>query len=292
MKRERAAFAQKVLRLGASLRGLADIAGVAKNKTVRHFHRSIHAWKRTHLSAEPFTDDDGELIMVVDGIYFSFEDVEHVCLMILVRPVLQARARLRGLIIMKGDESKKHWEEAFERALTPMEESQVKGIVADGSHGLVSLCKEREWVYQRCQFHLLGELKNFCAGYKNHQTGTLRKKIFTLVCQILDTPDEKEMKYFVTKLSHLIAHPECPRTVKKKIRGFLKHLTKYRTCYRYPEMNLPKTSNTAECTGHLIRSVLSRMRGVKTLQSLEYWLDIIMRLHPEIQCNGFKNTQN
>jgi hypothetical protein len=279
------------LRLGSSLRGLADIAGVSKSKTIRHFHRSVLAWKRAHLAAEPFTEEDGEFILVIDGIYFSFNDEEYVCLMILARPVHGARARLRGLVVIPGDESKEHWEEALEYALTPMEESLVKGIVADGSHGLVSLCKERGWVYQRCQFHLLGELKNFCSGHKNHQTRPLRRKIFDLVRQILNTPDEKETKRLVQKLSRLITHPDCPGTVRKKIRGFLKHISKYRTCYRYPDLNLPRTSNTAECTGHLIRTVLSRMRGVKTLKSLEYWLDIIMRVYPKIQCNGFKNTQ-
>lgn len=211
--------------------------------------------------------------------------------MILLRTIHGTRARLRGLIIMKGDESKEHWEEAFEQTLTPMEESQIKGIVADGSHGPVSLCKERGWVYQRCQFHLLGELKNFCSGYKNHQTRELRKMIFNLVHVILDTPDEKETKQLVKKLFRLIAHPECPLTVRKKVSGFLKHREKYRTCYRYPELNLPKTSNTAECVGRLIRGILTRMHGVRTLKSLEYWLDIALREHPEITCNGFKNNQ-
>lgn len=271
---------------------MADIRNTSKDSVTRRFHRSILGWKRTHLPAEPFTEESGLLILVVDGIYFSFEDVEYVCLMILVRPVHESWARLRGLVIMQGDESKKHWEDAFEQVLTPMEEAQVKGIVADGSHGLVSLCKERGWVYQRCHFHLLGELKNFCSGHKNHQTKKLRRNIFELVRTILNTPDEKEMKRLVKNLRRLIAHPDCPKTVKKKIRGFLKHLEKFRTCYRYPELNLPKTSNTAECVGRQIRDILSRMRGVNTLKSLEYWLDIIMRIHPEFQCNGFRNTPN
>jgi hypothetical protein len=292
LKREQSIFAERVLRLGASIRGIADMKSSPEAAIRRRFHRSVQSWKRTHKPAEPFTEDRGFLIIVADGIYFTFEEEEYVCLMILVRPTQETRARLRGLVIMKGDESKEHWEEAFERVLTPLEEAQIKGIVADGSHGLVSLCKERGWVYQRCHFHLLGELKNFCSGHKNHRTRELRKRIFDLVREILDTPDEKEMRMRVKRLSRLTAHPECPRTVRKKISGFLKHLERYRTCYRYPELNLPKTSNSAECVGRLIRKMLSRMHGVRTLKSLEYWLDIVLRLHPEIQCNGFRNTPN
>lgn len=271
---------------------MAELNDDAEATNRRRFHRSITAWKRIHKPAEPFTQSDGLLILVADGIYFSFEDEEYVCLIILVRPIHGTNARLRGLVLMRGDESKKHWEEAFEQVLTPLEEAQIQGIVADGSHGLVSLCKERGWAYQRCQFHLLGELKNFCAGYKNHRTKELRKHIFDLVRQILNTPDEKEMKRLVKCLQRLIAHPECPWTVRKKISGFIKHLEKYRICYRYPQLNLPKTSNSAECVGRLIRKVLSRMHGVRTLKSLEYWLGIIMRVYPEIRCSGFKNTPN
>lgn len=291
-KREPALFAERVLRLGASLRGVAELKLDTEATIRRRFHRSIAPWKRAHQPAEPFTEEARLLILVADGIYFSFEGEEYVCLMILVRPIHETYARLRGLVILMGDESKEHWEEAFEKALTPIEEALVKGIVADGSHGLVSLCKERGWLYQRCQFHLLGELKNFCAGHKTHRTKELRKKIFNLVRQILDTPDEKETKRLVKRLQRLIAHPECPRTVRRKISGFVKHLAKYRTCYHYPDLNLPKTSNSAECVGRLIRGILSRMHGVRTLKSLEYWLDIIMRIYPEIQCNGSKNTPN
>ncbi len=289
VKRERTTFAQKILRLGASLRGVANIAGVAKSKPTRRFHRSILAWKRTHLPAEPFTETDDLLILIIDGIFFSLNNEEYVCLMILVRPVNDENARLRGLIVMKGDESKEHWEEALEKSLTPMEESQVKGIVADGSHGLVSLCKERGWIYQRCHFHLLKELRNICRGLKG-SSKELRKEIFDLMKVVLNTPDEMKRKSLIVKLSSLITHPDCPRSLRNKVNGFLMFQKRFFACYLYPELNLPKTSNSAECVGQLIRMVMTRIRGLRTLESLKYWLDIILRSHRMVQCHGFKNT--
>lgn len=282
-KREKALFARKVLRLNASVRGLADLSGNTYDVLRLRLHRSLAAWKRAHPPAPPFTKEGGRLILVVDGIYFSLHGEEYVCQMILVRPVESEFARLRGLVLAKGDESREHWEDAFEKTLTVVEEAQICAVVADGSHGLVSLSNDRGWAYQRCHFHLLKDLKNICGGHRG-ASRERRLKIVERVRAILDTPDEREVKRLVRILKRLIAHPECPGTVRKKISGFLKHLARFRTCYRYPELRLPKTSNAAECVGRLIRERFGRMHGVNTVKALDYWLDIILREHPEIHC--------
>lgn len=282
-KREKDLLARKVLRLNASVRGLADLSGRTYDIMRFRLHRSIAAWKRTHPPAEPFDESDGRLILILDGIYFPLEREEYVCQMILVRPVEGEFARLRGLVLAKGDESRERWEEALERTLTPLEESQICAVVADGSAGLVSLSNEREWAYQRCHFHLLKDLKNICGGHRG-ASRELRRKIVACVRAILDTPDEKVSQRLVKSLKRLIAHPECPGTVRRKISGFLKHMHRFRTCYVYPELYLPKTSNSAECVGRLIRERLGQMHGVNTMKALEYWLDVILREHPEIHC--------
>lgn len=282
-KRETALFATKVLRLGTSLRGLAELNDQSPNAPRRRFHRSIRAWKRSNLIAPPFTEEDGKLILIVDGIYFQFKDEEYVCLIVLLRPVEERKARFRGLILVQGDESRKHWEKAFKSALTHTEQAQICAVVADGAHGLVSLSNEQKWVYQRCHFHLLKEFKNICGGHRG-VSRDLREMIVDVIRQILDTPDEKETKLLVEKLISLIAHPDCPRTVKNKVNGFLKHIARFRMCYQYPELRLPKTSNSAEYIGKLIRRRENLLHGFPTTTSLEYWLEIILRENPEIRC--------
>ncbi|MBI2644624.1 transposase [Candidatus Uhrbacteria bacterium] len=246
-------------------------------------HRSLTAWKRAHAPAESFDERDGKLILILDDIYFSLEDEEYICQILLARPVSGEFARLRGLVLVKGDESHEHWEDAFEKILTPMEESQICAIVADGLHGLVSLSNERGWAYQRCHFHLLKDLKNICGGHRG-ASRKRRLKIVQYVRAILDTPDERVAKRLVQSLKRLIAHPDCPGSVRKKISGFLKHLSRFRTCYHYPELLLPKTSNAAECVGRLIRERLGQMHGVNSVKALVYWLDVILREHPKIHC--------
>lgn len=253
------------------------------------FHRSIVSWKRTHPSAQAFTAYAGGLIGIFDGVWFRFNGERYVCLILLLRPIKSGIARLRGLVLLVGDESEENWKIALRRILTPKELAQIQAIVADGSHGLVSLCSEYGWKYQRCHFHILKDLQAV-SGKRPGPTQTLRQKALALVREILDTPSEQAIRPCITRLRRLVAHSGCPKTVRKKVGGFLTHLEKFRTCYRYPELNLPHTSNSAECVGRMIRTRLGIMRGLSTVSSLRYWLDIILRSHPSIRCEKKKFT--
>jgi len=258
-----------------------------KGLIIGRFHRSIKSWKRTHLPASAFTPRSGPLIGIFDGVWFRFKNKRYVCLILLVRPIKSQFARLRGLMLVAGDESQENWQTALNSNLTPQELAHIQAIVADGSHGLVSLCKEYGWKYQRCHFHILKDLQAIC-GKRPGPTQKLRQKALTLVREILDTPSEKQILPLKARLHRLVARSDCPKTVRKKVGGFLTHLDKFRTCYRYPELNLPHTSNSAECVGRIIRTRLGIMRGLPTVSSLHYWLDIILRTHPAIRCQKKK----
>ena len=282
-KRQSEHLAEKILRVQATLRGTAESNKQGKGLVIGRFHRSILAWKRTHPPAPPFTARSGFLIGIFDGVWFRFGKERYVCLVLLVRPVKSQIARLRGLLLIQGDESEEHWKRALHTCLTPQELTHIQAIVADGAHGLVSLCKEYGWKYQRCHFHILKDLQAI-SGKRSGPTQKIRKKALALVREILDTPSEQMIRPLKARLHRLVARSDCPKTVRKKVGGFLTHLDKFRTCYQYPALNLPHTSNTAECAGRIIRARLGIMRGLRTLSSLRYWLDIILRSHPDIRC--------
>jgi hypothetical protein len=204
--------------------------------------------------------------------------------MIAVRTVEGSVARVRGLVLLPGDESEANWMSALSETLTPTEMSHVKAIVADGGHGLVSICRRYTWKYQRCHFHIIKDLQNVAGKRKQSDTSKLRTTILELVRTLLDTPDEHDAQKLLRKLRRLLARPDCPKTVKRKVSGFLKHYRKYRTCYDFPELRLPATSNVAEAIGHSVRDHHSPMRGLRSVKSLTYWLDIWLRLHREIKC--------
>jgi hypothetical protein len=265
---------------------------LTKDRVTGRFHRSIKTWKKTHPPAAPFNKPHSGLILILDGLWFQFKGKRYVCYMIVTRTVRGSRARVRGLVLLKGDESEANWMQALSQTLTPTELAQTKAIVADGGHGLVSICTRFGWKYQRCHFHLIKDLQNIAGKRKRTDTSKLRTEILDLVRLILDTPDERAAKKLLAKLRRRLSHPECPKTVKRKVGGFLKHYRKYRTCYDFPELRLPATSNVAEATGHLIRDHHSPMRGLRSVKSLKYWLDIWLRLHTEIRCEPKSINQN
>lgn len=250
---------------------------------VGQFHRSLKSWKRTHSPAKPFAARSGGLIGIFDGVWFTIDGEKHTCLLILLRPITDNRARVRGLCLVKGDESEANWHTALHQALTLRELAQLRAIVADGSHGLVALSRRYGWKYQRCHFHLLKDLQ-LISGKRSGSTRHLRQRALVLVRRALDTPDEQMAKRLKRQLTHLIARPDCPKTVRKKVGGFLKHFSKFRTCYQHPALRLPHTSNSAECVGRFIRERLGVMRGLNTVQSLRYWLDILLRQRTTVQC--------
>ncbi|MBI4739938.1 hypothetical protein HY772_10510 [Candidatus Woesearchaeota archaeon] len=272
-----------MLRTNTSLRGLADIRHRAKEQVIGQFHRSLLSWKRTHPKAKPFTARSGDLIGVFDGVWFAIKGERHICLIILLRPVTDNRARVRGLYLIKGDESEANWQSALRETLTPGELAQIRAIVADGSHGLVALSRQRGWEYQRCHFHLLKDLQ-LISGKRSGPTQHLRQGALELVKRVLDTPDERTTKRLKRQLAFLIARPDCPKTVRKKVGGFLKHFSKFRACYQHPALRLPHTSNSAECVGRFIRERLGVMRGLRTVHSLRYWLDILLQQRTTVQC--------
>lgn len=210
--------------------------------------------------------------------------------MVLVRRVTGWKARLRGLLLIRGDECKALWEQALASSLTPEESANVRGLVGDGGHGLTTLCRKRGWVYQRCHTHLLRDM-HLISGKRSPRTRVIRENALERVRRILNTPSERKAGKLSEQLRLLIAHPDCPKTVRKKVGGFLRHYEKYRVCYRHPEFRLPRTTNSAECVSSRIQYHLNHMRGMKTEHSLTYWLDILQRLHPTVRCSSRRTNQ-
>lgn len=228
-------------------------------------------------------------MLVIDGIWFELNEQHYTVVMLLARRVRGWKARLRGLVLLTGEEHKELWEQALKQSLIIEELANVRGITGDGGHGLTTLCRERNWPYQRCHVHLLRDLYKI-RGQRRSSTQWLRQQALRLARATLNTPSERKANRLIRQLRLLIARPECPKTVRSKIGGFVRHYRKYRTCYRHPDLRLPKTTNSAECISQLVQRYVNRMRGMRSAQSLRYWLTIILRCHPTVRCSSRHHT--
>jgi hypothetical protein len=201
------------------------ISDLTKGTATNRFHRSIVSWKKNHLPAQPFRNPKDGLILILDGIWFRFNKERWVCYIVLTRTVKGKMARLRGLVLLKGDESEANWREALRQSLTNREMAQVKALIADGAHGLTAISRYYDWKYGRCHFHLIKDLQKIGGRKKRNKTSKLRQKALLLVHTILDTPNEQETKKLLLQLRRLIARSDCPKTVRTKVSGFFKTLS-------------------------------------------------------------------
>lgn len=229
-------------------------------------------------------------MVVTDGIWITIDDIRYTVVVVLVRRLRGWKARLRGLLLMRGEERKDLWEYALAKSLAPQELANIQGLTGDGGHGLTTLCREQRWVYQRCHVHLLRDLRHI-SGKRSAKTRDTRERALELVRCILNTPSERKAGKLAQQLRFLIAHPNCPKTVRSKVGGFVRHYQKYRVCYQYPELRLPRTTNSAECVSSRIQYHLNHMRGMRTERSLSYWLDIMRRLYPTVRCSSHHTNQ-
>lgn len=69
-------------------------------------------------------------------------------------------------------------------------------------------------------------------------------------------------------------------------RDFLRALEAFRAYRRYPQWNLPITTNVIEAMANVLRQ---RVPTLNTPGSVQSWATALLRLRPRMVCNGPKN---
>ena len=76
------------------------------------------------------------------------------------------------------------------------------------------------------------------------------------------------------------------RQLRPILRGFITHVNDFRTYLHHPELNLPRTSNSAESFIGCMEELLHRLRGVLSVDALEKWVEALVKYRQKIICNG------
>jgi hypothetical protein len=285
-RRATSRLAIKVLQTSLSLRGLATNLKINREKLRRRFGRSLEVWSKTQ--AEIKWPKTGPLIMVADALWFNFNNQRYTCFVILLRPVDKLQATLAILKLKPGRECEATWSTLIEE-LPHSVLKRTQALVGDGSAGLLSVARSYDWEFQRCHFHLklrMAELR----GLRNIPGKLIRQEVQRQLFRFLEVPSPLEAKASLIKIKKLFARPDCPHTLPSRLAGLFKHSAEFRAYRLRPELNLPVTSNSAECVARQIRDRLHRMRGVRSPESLAKWLKIIHQQFRQIKCQGWRQT--
>ncbi len=230
------------------------------------------------------------LIAIADAMVQYTKKSWYTFYFVLLRPAGEDRAVIVKPHIKRGTETYLGWSEALER-LPEKAKSSIMALVCDGHGGLVNCARQYGWLVQRCHFHLIARLQSRRSKWRTGRHQEEGKRIYGLVNKVLTIKSKKAILGALVELEEigwLSSSPEIARTLS----GFVKHYGDYRTYLKYPELNLPKTNNTAESLIGCIQKLCQRARGFANLDSLKEWIEALVKYKKIIKCNGIKNQPN
>lgn len=226
----------------------------------------------------------GQLILVMDAIWFRQGRTKHTVYLFGLRKVEEDTLHFLRPVLRPGHESQKWWRELLEEI--PLEvRKRIIALVSDSFSGARGVAKTYGWVFQRCQAHLLLRLETLC-GDNKRVVGFWqgRQELKRLAYALMKAESEIEAVTLAAAFSRIGSDPRCPARLSQIVTETLRYLQEYRACYLHPSLRLPATTNALENTNGRIRAVLNRARGCRTPESLIRWITGFLWFHPTVAC--------
>jgi len=230
-----------------------------------------------------------ELIAVADAIWYRVKGKKYTIYNILLRPITSTEAVICPPIILPGHENIPGWQQAFD-TLPKALKNPVIALVCDGAVSLVALAKIHNWIIQRCHFHLISAVQNYLTTGPRSAQRSYAFHVMQTVQELLKTNSPKTLLPLLTKVSK-IREKSSSRGLRRVLGGLLQSYDDFHSYLKYPQLNLPTTSNTAESFIQCIRDLMYRCRGFRSIDSLKYWLQAISIYKKTMRCNGKKPTK-
>ena len=214
----------------------------------------------------------GDLIVIADAMVEYIEHIPHIIYFMFLRSIHANQAViLPASFAVNTGEGYYGWNKAFD--LIPDEaKKRIRALVCDGAQSFIRIARENKWVLQRCHFHLLARLKHNSSLGRFGKNRKQAKRILDLAGIILSTNDKEKIIVALEEIME-IRKSVTSKAFRTTLRGFSKHYEDFRAYIKYPEYNLPTTSNTAEVFIGRIRNLQYRAHGFRTLKSLLLWIE-------------------
>lgn len=255
---------------------------ISEDTLNRNLKNSLREFNRK--TSYPPLPTSRNLIVIADAMVQQIEDKRYAIYFVLVKSHRSEEAYIAPAHYEEGMESCAGWLNAF----NDLPQETLKNIVAlvsDGHKGLVAMAKENDWLMQRCHFHIIAHLQGRRSKSKFSRHRQVGEEIFKLANNILVGVEEKNIQKSMDRLEEIKNKAESP-VLKRLIRGFIKQRSQFRTYLDYPELNLPKTSNSAESLVSCVRNLLHRTKGFRTEKSLKEWIEGMIKCKRKIKNNG------
>jgi len=266
-----------------TLQSQAKRCGLTPQGLSYHFRQAL---RRFLLRPSGRPIPTGNLVLLVDGLWFRFRQRPWVLYLMAIKPCGADYALFLDPVLCAGRENVLIWSILIEGI--PVElRRRIRGLVTDNLRGMKSLARHHGWVLQLCHFHLISQLQGRRGRNKKTLKGrSIREMLYQLTRQALELPDGLTLQRTLKRLRLTVERPLPARKMRMAVRQFLRDLDHYRAYQTAPELRLPTTTNTVECMGHMIRDRLRRARHLRSPSALLTWVTAWLRVRPQVTCNG------
>lgn len=225
-------------------------------------------------------------ILVSDALWYRFQGQRWTLYLSAARTVKGRLARFLPPVLLPGKESLIGWQIAI--GLMPDGlKRRTAAIVSDGWRGIERAARDNHWLLQRCHFHFISQLQVNRGKWKQMPDQNFREQIYQIARKLLTA--KSGVKFYKKQLFLLSNHQDCPKRLRIIIHDYLRRLKYFRAYLKFPELNLPITTNCIESMNKLIRE---QCRYLNSPQALFKWSTTFLKFHPTVHCNGGVYTQN
>jgi hypothetical protein len=231
----------------------------------------------------------GELVLLVDGLWSTFQGKYWILYNMALKPVTENTAYLLDPVQRCGRENATGWQAAVDTIPWAIKD-RVKALISDGLPGFETVAGRPGWINQFCHWHLLSALEGKL-GRHRRQLGSrwLRERIYQAVVEAIKTTDPSRLAELCNQLKQLAGRWDCTHKLRWAVNQFLRRTDSFRAYLQHPELRLPTTTCALESAHSLLREAIG---CVNNPQSLLLRATAFIRLHPAITCNGSILQQN
>jgi hypothetical protein len=249
-------------------------------------HRFRQTLRRFVARPCPRKIPSGPLILVADGLWFFFRDQPWILYLAALKPCSGETAIFLDPLLLPGKEGITRWHQVV-AAIPPKIRSRIRALVVDNLPGMLPLATRNHWLLQLCHFHLILKLQTQRGRRKRAlRGGWVREELYQLIRRALEANPGPVLQALLRRLRHIEQTSCGTQRIQAMVREFIHSIDYYRTYRTHPELHLPTTTNTAESMGSIIRNLLRRNRCASNPKALLMWATALIRLRPEVVCNG------
>lgn len=219
-------------------------------------------------------------ILIIDAEWYRFKKEYWTAYFMAVKSVSADRATILDPILLPGKETLAPWEEVL-LTIPHGLHSRIIALITDGFRGNRSLLKGKNWLIQRCHFHLLSAFQRYRGKRKKLKGRSAREELYQTAKLLLATIEPHRVKCLTSVMLKLVANNNLPVRLRMTVNEFIRHLYDFHTYLRYPELHLPNTTNVMESINSMVRSHTKRINNPSALRK---WILATVRHHPKLVC--------